>query len=863
MVGRAMDPMRATDDDRDQAAAMAAVRSLARLPVILIACDYDGTLAPIVDDPASALPCRESVAALRALAALPDTHVAVISGRSLRDLAALSRLPSEVHLVGSHGSEFDVGFVHDLSTEVVQLRERVGAELDAIAAVTPGATIERKPASVALHVRRATPEDGAAAADAAIRGPGAIPGVHVKHGKMVVELTVVSTDKGQALDRMRSLLSVDAAIFLGDDVTDEDAFAVLRGPDVGVKVGDGLTRAGVRVPDTDAVARILACLAEERRAWIEGAGAEPIERHSMLSDLRTVALVQPDARITWLCHPRADSPAVFAQLLGGPAAGYFAVRPESGRDPLSQRYLPDSLVLETRWPELTVTDYLDRSAGTDAIPGHTALVRLLGGYGRAVVEFAPRLDFGRAPTRILLTDDGLEVTGTIERLRVHSPGVSWEIVDDGPNQLARATVALGADPVPIVVELGVDSPPGAGAPRPPERDRRVSTIAAWAGWARRLRVPPVRPDLVLRSALVLKGLCHEPSGAILAAATTSLPEVLGGVRNWDYRFCWPRDASMTASALLALGSADEAVALLDWLIDRVEHLPGPEQLRPVYPLVGDEYLPEAVIPTLHGYRGSRPVRIGNAAEHQVQLDVFGPIVDLVDRLTSSGLRLRDRWWWLVEQMAEAVGRRWHEPDHGIWEERRPQRHHVHSKVMCWMTLDRAIAVGVRAGRPVPDEWPALRDRIAADVLEHGWNDVVGAFTIAYGDDELDAAALHIGLSGLLAPHDPRFESTVACIERTLRDGPVVHRYLLDDGLPGREGGFHVCTAWLIEAYVLMGRTTEAALLFERLIELVGPTGLLSEQYDADREVALGNHPQAYSHLGLVNAAVALGRAGPG
>lgn len=835
-----------------------ALQAFARLPSILVACDYDGTLSPIVEDPSAATPCRESVAALRALAGLPDTHVAVISGRSLRDLAALSRLPSEIHLVGSHGSEFDVGFARAIPPDALVLRDRVIDAVEEIASGATGSIVERKPTGVALHVRRTETVLGDAAVAAVKDGPGSWPGVYVKLGKKVVELSVVATDKGRALEHLRSALSVDAALFVGDDVTDEDAFAVLRGPDIGIKVGQEPTRAALRLDDVDGVARALALLADARREWIEGAGAEPIERHTLLSDLRTVALVQHDGRITWLCHPRADSPSVFAQLLGGSTAGSFGISPVPNTAPLVQRYLPGSLVVETRWPDLTVTDYLDRSLHGATSAGRTTLVRRIEGHGRVRIDFGPRLDFGRAATQLVPTNSGLEVTGTSERIRLHAPGVEWQIHGEGMHQTAVADVSLSGGAVTLVMQLGVDGDEGDPLAVNDEPTRRERTLSSWREWVDTLDLPSQATAVVARSALTLKALCHEPSGAILAAATTSLPEVVGGVRNWDYRLCWPRDAALTATSLLSLGSSSEAVAFLDWLVDRVHHLPSPEQLRPVYPLVGDEYLPEAVIPTLHGYRGSRPVRIGNAAEHQVQLDVFGPVVDLVDRLTAAGLELRAEWWWLVEQMAHAVARRWDQPDHGMWEERRPQRHHVHSKVMCWLTIDRAISIAERTGRSVRHDWAVLRERIATDVLERGWHPEVGAFTIAYSDGELDAAALFVGLSGLLRPDDPRFVSTVARIEQQLREGPVTYRYRLDDGLPGQEGGFHICTSWLVRSYVLLGRRAEAEMLFDRMIALVGPTGMLSEQYDPIREVALGNVPQAYSHLGIIDAAVALG-----
>jgi trehalose 6-phosphate phosphatase len=836
---------------------LAHLQEIARTPTLLVACDYDGTLSPIVNDPELAFPHRESVAALRALASFPDTHVAVVSGRSLRDLAALSRLPAEIHLVGSHGSEFDAGFVRDLDEQQIRLRTEITQALTDVARhAGDGFTVEKKPASVAFHYRNADPADAAKTVQAILEGPATRAGVQIKRGKMVIELSVIATDKGTAIETLRRQVAADAVLFMGDDVTDEDGFAVLAGPDLGVKIGEGETKAHVRLGDTEATARQLALLCEIRRSWLQGENAPAIEQHSMLSDQRTVALVTPDARVTWLCHPRADSPAVFGELVGGPHAGFFSVRPARDTPPISQRYLPATLILETRWSELTVTDYLDASFGRTAEPaGRTDLVRVIEGRGHVHIEFAPRLDYGRAPTQLEIVEDGVLVRGVRQAILLRSPGVTWEIIHDGPNETARAAVDLPDGP--LVLELVFDP---ANEPTCGEPDRRRSTAAHWSEWAAGLDLPPIATDAVLRSALTLKGLCHQPTGAMLAAATTSLPEVPGGVRNWDYRYCWPRDASLSACALVELGSHVEANALLGWIVERVAQLPGPEQLRPLYALSGDEFLAEAVLPTLNGYLGSRPVRIGNAADQQVQLDVFGPIVELAHRLARHGEPVTDDIWQLVRDMVAAVSRRWQEPDHGIWEERRPQRHHVHSKVMCWLAVDRAMKIGELTGRHVPTTWRPLRDLIVADVVLRGWNPDVEAFTIAYDEPELDAAALWIGLSGLLPAGDPRFVATVKAIERDLRKGSIVYRYRLDDGLPGDEGGFLICTAWLIEAYVLMGLHEDARTLFDRYVDLAGDTGLLSEEYEPSSNLMLGNHPQAYSHLGLINAALALHRA---
>ena len=560
-----------------------------------------------------------------------------------------------------------------------------------------------------------------------------------------------------------------------------------------------------------------------------------------------------------MCHPRADSPAVFAGLLGGARAGHFSISRQDGSPPISHRYLAGTMITETRWPNVTVVDYLDCSDQCPYEPaGRTNLIRAIDGTGRIRIEFAPRLDFGRAPTGLRKTGGGLEVWGAAETMVLLSPGVSWDIVDDGPHQTAVADVELGGTPLELVLRLGVHGRPH--RTEMIEAGRRRATERHWRDWAQKLTLPLTASEEVERSALVLKALCHQPSGAMLAAATTSLPEVVGGVRNWDYRYCWPRDASMSAAALLALGSSQEACDLLDWILDRVEHLPSPEQLRPVYPLVGDEALPEAVLPELAGYAGSRPVRIGNAAEHQVQLDVFGPVVDLAWRLCDAEVTLTDRHWEVVKAMAGAVATRWRQPDHGIWEERRPPRHHVYSKVMCWMAVDRAIRIAERLDPELAPYWRPLRHQIAADVVENGWSEHRRSYTTAYGSSDLDASLLWIGLSGLLPPTDPRFVSTLKAVESELRDGQTVYRYRRDDGLPGVEGGFLICTSWLIEAYVLIGQVDDARALFDRYLDLCGPTGLLPEQYDPASERLLGNHPQAYSHLGLVNAALALSAA---
>ena len=830
---------------------------IARSPVLLVASDYDGTVAPIVTDPARAQPQRESIVALRRLSALPQTHVAVISGRALSDLAQLTGLPQDVHLVGSHGSEFDLDFATSLPQEAAALRQRIEAELAVVAADDNGFSIESKPASVAFHYRNAEADKAAEALETVMNGPGSMEGVFTRHGKKVVEFGVVDTSKGRALETMRHRSGASAVIFFGDDRTDEDAFATLAGPDIGIKVGEGDSIAQYRVDGPGDVAQVLARLSELRGHWLAGAEAVEIERHSMLSDQRTIALVTPDARVAWMCVPRLDSPALFAELLGGPAAGHFSIKPADGVAARGQRYRGDTLVLETRFETFTVTDFLDCSLGRPRRrAGRCDLVRLIEGRGRCIFEFAPRLDFGRVPTRLVKRDGGLEIEDTLDPIVLLSPGVEWTIEREGQHHTARAEVNLSRGAQVLELRHGTGSLRESGTSA---ADRCRLTELFWSSWATNLSVPNVAPELIRRSAIVLKGLCYGPTGAIAAAATTSLPEHVGGVRNWDYRFCWFRDGAMTAAALVKLGSIAEAMQHLDWVLGVVDNCASPERLQPVYSLTGEVLGPEAEIGELSGYRGSRPVRVGNMASRQVQLDVFGPIVELVALLVELDAPLSSQHWRLVEAMVAAVDRRWQEPDHGIWEIRQPRRHHVHSKVMCWLTVDRAITVAHRFLDQERDDWKTLRDRIGADVLEHGFKPAVNAFTAAYDGTDIDAAALHVGLSGLIDADDPRFVGTVEAVETTLRNGPTVYRYRADDGLPGFEGGFHVCASWLVDAYVLQGRLDDARQLFDGIAGLAGPTGMLSEQYGPKTSRALGNVPQAYSHLGIIENAVRLDR----
>ena len=845
----------------------AAVRRIARIPHLLVCSDYDGTLAPIVEDPSRATALPESISALRTLASLPSTTAAVVSGRALRDLAALSRLPSEVHLVGSHGSEFDIGYVRALDSDAARRRTTLVGAVRGMVDGVPGIHLEEKPASIAIHLRRASRDDATMILTALRSGPANMAGVYVTEGHEVLELSVVDSNKGYAIDTLRHQVGAGAAFFVGDDVTDERAFAHLSGPDVGVKVGPGETLAEYRVEGPRQVAVLLAMIAEERAAWLAGADATPIEDLTMLADGSNVALLTPDGDLTWLCTPEPDSSALFADLLGGPGAGVLSVHPARGGLPLGQEYVGDTLIVQTRWAGLTVIDYLDRSIppSDDDHPGPhvTRLIRVLEGRNAARVVFAPRPEFGGVAISLASVTDadgipvGVRVEGASDSVFLHAPGVYWMIHDDG--QFATAIATVDASRHPVVLELRCGSGDEHAWPVA-EPERRAITAALWTDWVAGLSIPATYRPAVCRSALTLKALCHGRTGAVLAAATTSLPEGIGGIRNWDYRYCWVRDASMTVRTLLALGSTYEAERFLGWLEQVLADTPGPERLHPLYTLEGHQLGPEAVIEQLPGYAGSRPVRVGNAAQGQVQLDVFGPVADLVAALVESRgggpSSVRDHEWILVQQMVEAVTARWEEPDHGIWEIRDNPRHHVYSKVMCWLTINRALDVAQHVGVDQPD-WAALRERIGAEVVREGWDDDLKAYVSAYDRPELEASSLFIGLTGLLAADDPRFAATIDAIEDGLRKGPTVYRYLHDDGLPGVEGGMNICTTWLIEAYLKVGRLDDAQALFARLLELSGSTGLFAEQWDPEHERSLGNHPQAYSHLGVIRCALAL------
>lgn len=829
---------------------------LARTPLLLVASDYDGTLAELVMDPALAMPDVDALDAFRSLQAVPWTSTAIVSGRSLSDLTAFLRDCAPAYVIGSHGAEWQRSGMSLGGDERDRLLHLAGI-IAQIVEGKPGLRYELKPAGVALHVREAQHATAEAAISSALERCERLPGVHTRRGSHVLEFMVVGVNKGDALRRARHTAGATGVLFVGDDTTDEDVFTTLTGDDVSLKVGDGATAARHRVQGIAEVAEVFRFVAAQRSAWAKARCVVPLDECAVLSDQRTAAVVSPGARISWLCLPRLDSAAIFAELVGDSSAGMFEVSPvEAGASPRC-RYDGDSFVLVTEWPGLRVTDYLDCSAGRAfQRAGRADLVRVIEGTSRARIRFAPRLDYGRIATQLRVCESGLEVQGSNDPIVLRSAGVTWTITGESMHHSAEAIVEPAAGPIVLELRYGTASLSPTAEPEPERRDQNHRF---WSGWAHSLKLPSRCPELVKRSALVLKALCYGPTGVIAAAATTSLPEQIGGARNWDYRFCWPRDAAKAAASLVRLGNTGHALKFLDWMLEVVDRCETPDRLHPIYTLSGGDLPPEAELGHLAGFALSRPVRVGNAAANQVQLDVFGPIVHLAALLAERGAPISPDHWRLVRSMVRAVEARWTEPDHGIWEMRLERRHHVHSKVMCWHTVDRALVVEAAVCGTRNRDWITLRDAIREDVLSRGFNRNVGAFTGAYERDEPDAAVLKIGLTGLLEPSDPRWAATVDLISRELRDGPTVRRYRVDDGLPGDEGGMHICTGWLIESLLSLGRIEEATTLFDQFAATFKGPGILTEQFDPRHGLAVGNLAQAYSHLAFIDAAVALDR----
>ncbi len=583
----------------------------------------------------------------------------------------------------------------------------------------------------------------------------------------------------------------------------------------------------------------------------------PIEQYALLSDLESAALVGTDGSIDWLTFPRFDSPACFAALLGRRENGRWLLAPEGEVTRVQRRYRGDSLVLETTFEcadgEVAVIDCMPPR---DA---HLDIVRVVEGRRGTVrmrTELIARFGYGSVVPWVRTVDGAWLAIAGPDALRLASP---IDLHGEGDGDLRRSvgefTVRAGQQ-VPFTLTWFPSHEP---CPEPPEAAGAIRAAEAWwHEWSSQTTYDGPWADEVRSSLTVLKGLTHEATGGICAAATTSLPEELGGVRNWDYRYCWLRDATFTLTALLDAGHTDEALAWRDWLLRAVAG--DPADLQIMYGLAGERDLGERELGWLPGYEGSAPVRAGNAAAGQFQLDVYGEVVDALHQGALSGLALDDDAWELQRVLLDHLEGAWREPDEGIWEVRGPRQHFTHSKVMAWVAADRAISTAQQYGLDGPvDRWRALREEIHRDVLEHGV-DADGRLVQSYGSRELDASLLLVPLVGFLPVTDPRVARTVAAIEQELVIDDLVLRYRPEstvDGLPGGEGTFLLCTFWLADVQALQGRHQEARARFERLLGLRNDVGLLAEQYDPSSGRLLGNFPQAFSHTAIINTAITL------
>ena len=586
--------------------------------------------------------------------------------------------------------------------------------------------------------------------------------------------------------------------------------------------------------------------------------ASRIEDYALIGDCETAALVGRQGSIDWLCLPRFDSPACFAALLGTPDHGRWHLAPATESGAVRRRYRDGTLVLETEHETaegaVVVTDaMLPRT-------GNAAVVRLVEGRRGRVpmrMELVVRFDYGSLVPWVRRVDDDLLAVGGPNAVRLTSTA---PLRGAGLKTVADFTVAAGQC-VPFVLTWFPSHQPAPARVDAADGVRRATEW--WQDWSGRCRYDGEWREAVLRSLITLKALTYAPTGALVAAPTTSLPEWPGGVRNWDYRYCWLRDATFTLYALTIGGYVGEARAWREWLVRAVAG--SPAQVQVVYGIGGERLLPEWELSWLPGYGGASPVRVGNAASAQFQLDVYGEVLDALHSARRVGLEPDENAWRVQRALTEFVAEAWSRPDAGIWEMRGPRRHFTHSKVMAWVALDRSVRAALELGLDGPVErWRALRDTIHAEVCEKGYDRELNAFVQHYGAKRPDASLLLLPLVGFLPSRDPRVVGTVELIRRELEVDGLLARYHTDadlDGLPHGEGAFLACAFWLADNLALQGRQGEARELFERLLALRNDVGLLSEQYDPIGGRQLGNFPQALSHVGLVNTARNLTRSG--
>jgi GH15 family glucan-1,4-alpha-glucosidase len=580
-----------------------------------------------------------------------------------------------------------------------------------------------------------------------------------------------------------------------------------------------------------------------------------IEDYALLGDLHSAALVNTAGSVDWMCLPRFDSPACFAALLHDESAGNWRVAPVGAQTCTSRRYHPDTLVLETEWQ---TSDGVVRVHDFMPPRGHAPdLIRIVEGVSGSVPmhgELRLRFDYGRIIPWVRHRGTRMEAVAGPDAVWLNSTaplsGHEWTTVSD-------FTVRAG-ERVPFVLTW---SPSHANPPaKVNAEDALRDTLEFWQSWSASATLTDgPYTDAIRRSLITLKALTYAPTGGIVAAPTTSLPEQPGGPRNWDYRFCWLRDATYTLQALLAAGYHQEAKDWRQWLLRAVAG--DPADLQIMYSVDGTRRLPELELPWLRGFENSAPVRTGNAAAEQFQLDVWGEVLDSLHLAREGGISAHDDAWSLQVALLEHLEGAWDQPDNGLWEMRGPRRHFTHSKVMAWVAVDRMVRA-VREHR-LPgdvDSWEVLRDRIHADVLRGGFNPKLGTFVQSYGGTGLDASLLLIGRVGFLPGDDPRVVATVDAIARDLTQDGLVLRYRTDDsddGLSGGEGVFLACSFWLVDALQAAGRKRDAIALFERLLSLRNDVGLLSEEWDPVAGRQLGNTPQAFSHFPLVVSALQL------
>jgi GH15 family glucan-1,4-alpha-glucosidase len=581
-----------------------------------------------------------------------------------------------------------------------------------------------------------------------------------------------------------------------------------------------------------------------------------IEDYALIGDTRTAALVGRDGSIDWLCLPRFDSGACFAALLGDESHGRWKIAPAAETVNVERRYRDGTLVLETDFETadgaVRVTDCMPLS---DAATEVARVVEGLRGSVPMSMELVLRFDYGRVVPWVRRLGGALSAVAGPDAVLIAS-----SVPTRGENMTTRADFEVKeGDSLPFLLTW---HPSEQRAPGPIDVRAAVSdTEAWWRDWSSRCESGGPWREQVRRSLITLKALTYGKTGGIVAAPTTSLPEQLGGVRNWDYRYCWLRDATLTLLALLEVGYVDEAREWRDWLLRSVAGWPSDMQI--MYGPAGERRLIEIELDWLPGYEGAAPVRIGNAASEQFQLDVYGELMDALLQAREAGLEPDPYAWNLQRQLLGFVEEAWTRPDEGIWEVRGKRRHFVHSKVMAWVAVDRAVKTVENFGMEGDlDRWRRLRDRIHAEVCERGWDAERRTFTQSYGSKPLDASLLLIPAVGFLPPDDERVIGTVEAIERELCVDGFVLRYPTeesDDGLPPGEGAFLPCTFWLVDALALIGRRDEAVELFERLLGLCNDVGLLAEEYDPQAGRLVGNFPQAFSHIGLVNSAMVLSR----